>query len=115
MYNRSTASGENTGTASVILSVGAGDKFRIRVARLAGTDTIRTIADGSGLMIVDLAGGNTGPSGTSGTSGGAMTVSGASPSQQFQAVPDDTGLGPYGWVRVTLGGTNYFLPAWITE
>jgi len=73
MYNRSSNQGENTGTASVILSVGAGDKFRIRVARLAGTDTISTIADGSGLMIVDLAGGNTGPAGTSGSSGGAGT------------------------------------------
>jgi hypothetical protein len=75
MYNRSTASGENTGTASLILSVSAGDKFRIRVARLAGSDTIRTIADASGLMIVDLAGGNTGPAGTAGTSGGAGTPS----------------------------------------
>jgi hypothetical protein len=38
-------------------------------------------------MITDLAGGNTGPAGTSGTSGGAMTVSSASPIQQFTDCP----------------------------
>ena len=57
--------------------------------------------------------GNTGPAGTSGTSGGAMTVGSTSPAQQFNAVPDDSSYSPYGWVRITLGGSNYYVPAWV--
>lgn len=64
MYNRLAGAGDQTGTGQFVLSsVGIGDDFRIRVARLAGSDTIRTIADGSGISAYNLNGGEAGPTG----------------------------------------------------
>jgi hypothetical protein len=28
-------------------------------------------------------------------------------------MPDTLGLEPFGWVTVTIGGQEYYLPAWI--
>lgn len=53
-YVRNSAEGENTSNVQGILQVTSGDKFRIRALRQAGTSTIRTIADGTGLTLAEL-------------------------------------------------------------
>jgi collagen type VII alpha len=80
MYNRTLDNGDQTGTGQLVLDVSSGDKFRIRAVRNTGSDTLETIADGSGLTITDLMGGEAGPSGAAGSSGtsGANGSSGSS-------------------------------------
>ena len=79
MYNRTLGNGSQTGTGQLVLDVSSGDKFRIQAVRNTGTDTLVTIADGSGLTITDLMGGEAGPSGAAGSSGssGSSGTSGA--------------------------------------
>ena len=51
MYNRNSTAGDQTGSVGIVLSVSANDKYRVRLIRDAGTDTLETIADGSRLVI----------------------------------------------------------------
>jgi hypothetical protein len=66
--------------------------------------------------------GTSGTSGSSGTSAfastsAALTLAGTAgfTLQEGQTqMPDTTGLQPFGWVRVTIGAQEYYLPAWIS-
>lgn len=54
MYNRVNGNGANTGSATMLLQLTAGDVINVYVNRVGGTDTLTTIADGSGLTITQL-------------------------------------------------------------
>ena len=71
MYNRITSAGENTASKTITRQINAGDKIRMRAARLSGTDTIITKALGSNLTVINLKGGRAGPIGPAG--GGTVT------------------------------------------
>lgn len=71
MYNRLAGPGENTATVQAVLNVSSGDKFRIRINREAGTDTVQTIANASGLTVFKF--GTPGLVGTAGDPAGADT------------------------------------------
>jgi hypothetical protein len=53
-YVRNNAEGENTANAQGLLEVTSGDKFRIRAFREGGSSTIRTLADATGLTLLEL-------------------------------------------------------------
>ena len=54
MYNRLLNNGHQTATCVLIMDITSGYSYRIRCARLYGTDTLTTIADGSSLTIQEI-------------------------------------------------------------
>jgi len=64
--------------------------------------------------------GTTGTSGTAGTSGTSQehvtfpgTMSAGASGFNGDSMPDDSGLVPYGWLKIDIGGTLYYVPAWV--
>lgn len=68
MYNRVAGNAANTGTAAFVLTLAQNHKVRVRAARYTGTDTMRTIANGSQLLILSAQGAR-GPAGPAGADG----------------------------------------------
>jgi len=52
MYNRTAVTAKNTGSISALLTLNAGDVLRLYAERTSGTDSIKTVAGGSRLIIV---------------------------------------------------------------
>lgn len=51
MYNRQATNGEDSCGMSILHSFSANDLIKIQAQRIAGTDTVVTVADASGLLI----------------------------------------------------------------
>jgi hypothetical protein len=51
-YMRNTASGEGTSVCSTILSIAAGDQFRLRASRFSGAQNLVTVANGTRLTFL---------------------------------------------------------------
>lgn len=71
MYNRNSSTGESTGTATVVLSLSAGDKLKLQVGRTGGSVDAGTVANASSLTIMSVKG-SIGPIGPQGPAGGAQ-------------------------------------------
>ncbi len=72
-YNRQATAGEGSATMTAILDVTAGEAFRIRMERHAGSDSLNTIADSSSLTIFNAKGAKGDP-GTSLVGADGITV-----------------------------------------
>lgn len=102
MYNRNNTTGESTGTATLVLTLSAGDKLKMQVARVTGGVTAGTVANGSSLTIASVKG-KVGPVGPQGPPGGAQGPDGNVGPQgpiglQGSAGPDGSpgAIGPQG-------------------
>ena len=73
MYNRTSTMSENTGSATVILDLFSGNSLRLQFNRVAGTDSIQTIQDSSGITISKINSSVVGPQGPAG-SGSTINV-----------------------------------------
>ena len=64
MYNRTDdGNSKSTGSGTVILNVEPNDYVYVQVDRIHGTSTLKTLANGSGITIFNLKGGERGPTG----------------------------------------------------
>lgn len=54
LYNRTNAAGANTGSFFAIMNLSAGTQLKLQGIRIAGTSTIVTAADGTGVSIVKI-------------------------------------------------------------
>lgn len=79
MYNRIFGNASNTGTGHMFIDLTAGDQISIQATRTDGSDTIITLANGSGLTAFVIGGsgpqGDPGEKGEKGNPGGGSNVS----------------------------------------
>ena len=70
-YNRTTVSGDETGSITIPISINKDDKLRIQVVRLSGTGSLTTRKEGCSVTIFSVHGidGKSGPKGDTGADG----------------------------------------------
>ena len=54
MYNRQAISGTQTGSATAVLDLAAGDKLRLRFKRVTGTSGISCAGEATGITLLSL-------------------------------------------------------------